>query len=366
VSLSSAPSSISLQPRSRRPGRLLGGLVLTLGLLAPPSLGAASPARVHDGRVLAPDGTWQELESLGGLQTVHSVVRSGGPRRSGGFLASGTLVTPRGPRLAVVRVRDGRAERLPLLPDRSRLLREPLPLVDRSGELIGAAWLAGERERRLAVRFASWNGVSWEPPEDVAPPGPGSQLALAATVTADGTPLLVWSAFDGNDDEVLWTHRRGARWSPPRRLGEDNENPDITPALYAGEQSSGVLVAWSRYRDGQYQVMLSRFDGRRWSRPQPLGPAGSLFPSFEEAEGESATGLRSAPPTWLLFRTARPRGWQVLELDREGRARRSARVSAAPSERPQIHTVDGTVRFMWARPGASAAKELQAAWENRP
>lgn len=363
VSLPRATGSTSVQPRSQRPGRLLGGLFLTLGLLAPASLGAA-PAQVRDGRLLAPDGTWHGLEDLG-LRTVHSVLPWAGLSPRGDFLAGGTVVTLAGPRLAVVRMEDGRAQRLPLLPDQARLQREPLPLVDRAGELIGAAWLAGERERGLAVRFASWNGVSWGPAVEVAPPGPGSQLALAATVTAEGTPLLVWSAFDGHDDEVLWAQRRGARWSPPQRLTDDNQVPDITPALHAGPRGSGVLAAWSRYREGQYQVMAAHFDGRRWSRPQPLGPPGSLFPSFEETEASSATEL-AAPSTWLLYRTARPRGWQVLELDPEGRALRGARVSAAGSERPRLEAEAGALRFEWPQPGAEKTLALRASWENRP
>lgn len=213
---------------------------------------------------------------------------------------------------------------------------EPLPLVGPDGELAGLAWLEGDDPARLEVRFAAWNGTSWGPAETVAGPGPGSQMALAATVLADGSPLLLWSAFDGEDDEVLWSLGGGGSWSEPRRLGADDRVPDITPAVrrdHRGGRGTGALAAWSEYAatgaaadpGGGYRVMVSRLEVRgseaTWSPPRPIGPPGSLFPTWTTPEGGESAG------PLLLLRTVRPRGWQAVELGPGDLPRRRAQLS---------------------------------------
>lgn len=256
-------------------------------------------------------------------------------------------------------------------PARGPVLRETLLVVSPRGDLIGAAWLEGSDPRRLGVRFASWDGAAWGPAVVVAPPAAGSQLALTGTVLGDGSVLLAWSAFDGKDDEILWSRREGATWSPPRRLAADNAVPDITPALHAiqgtGSAGDDALAAWSRYQDGHYRVVVSRFDGRAWSEPRPVGPAGSVFPGFEPGPETGAARI--------LFRTAAPRGWQAVEVDRDGRPRRSARVRAEAPDRPRLAADGAVLRFVWPGtwPGRSDEADgplspsvRSAPWENLP
>lgn len=265
---------------------------------------------------------------------------------------------------------DGEA--LPALPSQAPLVREPLTLADASGRLVGAAWLEGHSERSLAVRFAPWDGAAWGLPEPVAPPGPGSQLALTGAVTMEHSVALAWSGFDGIDDEIQWSLRRGGRWSPPRRLAADNAVPDITPAFLAlPGRGRGLLAAWSRYQDGQYRVVLARFDGRRWSEPAPVGPPGSLFPSFEPPLRSGSRSAAGSQPGTLLFRTARPRGWQVLELDATGRPLRSAQMPAATAVRPSLSACQEGVCFEWPElgvrtPAVRTATVRTAPWENLP
>lgn len=348
--------------------RLLASTLLLLTLWSgPAALSAleAAPAQIRSGRLLAPDGSWHALDDLG-LRTASATASL-----AEGFLVAGDTATAGDSRLVLVRVDPSGAERLPPLPTRRPFVAEPLPLVSPAGRLTGAVWLEGSGARRLTVRFASWDGARWGPAEEVAPPAAGSQLALAGTVLRDGSVLLVWSAFDGEDDEILWSHGRGASWSPPRRLDADNTVPDITPALHAiqgtGSAGDDALAAWSRYQDGQYRVVVSRFDGRVWSEPRPAGPPGSVFPGFEPSPETGGTRI--------LFRTAAPRGWQAVEVDRDGRPRRSARVRAEAPDRPRLADDGGVLRFVWPGVWPSRTDEpdgplspsvRSAPWENLP
>jgi len=222
---------------------------------------------------------------------------------------------------------------------------EPLPVVS-EGDLAGLFWLEGDSPQRFAVRYAPWRGEGWGTVETISPPGPGSQLALAATTLRDGRLLLVWSAFDGQDDEILYSLRSGqGAWSPPARVDADDAWPDITPAIVAVDE--GALVAWSGFDGDQYRVYVARFDGERFRPARAVGSAGTVFPTFRAEDG--------AP--LLVYRNAKPRGWTVAELDRSGAPRRSAFVAGDEREAPDVERRDGALRLRWG------SSEREARWQ---
>lgn len=270
-----------------------------------------------------------------------------------GWLAAGTRPVSQDGRerdLVLILGNGQTVSSLPVPQGRAATIRqEPLPLVE-DGRLAGLVWLEGNDRQSFGVKIAAWNGAGWGEPKTIAPPGPGSQLALAAARLKDGSWLLAWSAYDGQDDEIVWTRGQDGAWSRPKRVAVDNPVPDITPALAA--VGRGALLAWSRYEDGEYRVVVSRFQNGKWSQPQAAGPAGSLYPTFEPSPEGSAR---------VLFRTAAPRGWSVVDLDATGRAGRNAFLAAEESVRPVIsETSEGAVSFRWPASGAESAASWKA------
>ncbi|MFN7940443.1 MAG: hypothetical protein U0X73_02500 [Thermoanaerobaculia bacterium] len=229
-------------------------------------------------------------------------------------------------------------------------IENPVLLRDAGGRLAGIAWLAGERRERNAVWTARWRDLGWEEPHRVAEPGPGSQLALVSEPLADGRQLLVWSRFDGQDDEIVYSVGGGAdgrSWSAPEPISGDNSVPDITPAL--ATVAGRPLVAWSRFDGREYQVVTARFDGRRWSSPLVAAPPGSTFPSF------SRPSAAAAP--LLVWHDARRRTWAVGELDAEGSIGRRTEVGTLADPRPSvISTAQDGIRVRLA------GRDLTARW----
>lgn len=267
---------------STRPLRFVAALVAVAAIAAAPRAAAAGPPAVR-------------------------------ARLAAGELQAGVGASERGARLALRIVRtDGSRVELPEPGPRLGVrLDEPTPVVA-GGELAGLLWLEGATRESYAVRYAPWVGAGWGPVEEVAAPGAGSQLALAALPLADGRILAVWAGYDGKDDEILFALRPAAGpWSAPARVARDNDVPDITPALAAAAApDAGALVAWSRYDGRQYRVAVARFDGERFREARVIGEPGTLEPGF------LAPGPNGAPR--LLYRHARPPGWTVADLDRSG------------------------------------------------
>jgi hypothetical protein len=199
------------------------------------------------------------------------------------------------------------------------------------------------------VRAAAWTGTRWQAPERVSFPGPGSQLALTGAVLTDGSWLLAWSAFDGQDDEIVWSRRAAGAWQPVKRLYPDNSVPDITPAL-AATADGGALIAWSRFDGHAYQLRMARFDRAgdgRWTGEHAAAPSGSLYPAF-------VGGTR------LLYLTAVPRAWSVLDLDAAGRVLSRASIAAdATLDRPAVSFDGGQVRMRWPAAQRSATARLE-------
>jgi hypothetical protein len=266
----------------------------------------------------------------------------------GGWVAAGSAPDASGRRrLFLQRGDDSAARPLPEPPAQAgRERRDPVLLVD-GGRLAAIAWLEGDDDRSLSVRAAIWTGKRWQAPERVSFPGPGSQLALAGAVLTDGSWLLAWSAFDGQDDEIVWALHTGGAWRPVKRVYPDNSVPDITPALTA-TADGGALLAWSRFDGKGYALRMARFDRAgdgRWTDEHAAGASGSLYPIF-------VGGTRL-----LYLDAAAPRSWSLLDLDATGRVKAKASV-ASTLERPVVALAGGQVRMRWPAAKQSAVAPL--------
>lgn len=336
---------------SRSGARCLG-LAAALLCMAAPVAAAPHQARTSsDAWVLLEDGAGFKAEAASGATQVLPLAPTAEVSDFAGtddaWLAAAVEPQADGPAVVVVIRGDAKsAYPLPPLPTSAaptKLL--PMLLTDEV-ELKAVAWLEGDDDQRLAVRAASWDGA-WGEIETVSPQGDGAQLALSAAVLG-GTPLLAWSRFDGQDDEIVWSRRTAEGWSTPARLADDNAVPDITPALLT--TADGVLAVWSRYDGNDYRLTLSRFDGERWSPATMIGPKGSLFPTFQALAGTSV----------VVYETAWPRTWSLLTLDARGTLLQQASFPKTTEARPLITAV--TPEKVVVRRAGDAARTETLAW----
>lgn len=230
------------------------------------------------------------------------------------------------------------------------ILAFPTLLTDGAGTL-SLAWLQGDDPRSTRLRTATWEGDRWSAPTTVAGIAPGSQTALRGTTLADGSSLLVWSRFDGRDDEIYWSSNAGGRWSSPRPVAADNAVPDVIPAVVAA--GNGAVAAWSRYDGNDYRLVVARFLDGIWTVPQEIGGPGSLYPSFTLQEGRPH----------LLFEESAASAWSVVRLDSDGLARRRVTLVTDDDDRPLVfHVDDAEAILRWPRSG----RQLRQDWSFLP
>ncbi|MGB6367343.1 MAG: hypothetical protein WBG93_10990 [Thermoanaerobaculia bacterium] len=331
-------------------------LLSSLAHAAPPELELIQPVQSKKGVLLVnaphratverPSGEPQEIS----LRTGERLTELVETRR--GWVAAGVRATKRGRRELVVVMEDAAGVERLTLPGRQKGRLRILPtLLLEDEEFSGIAWLEGDDFRSLSVRFAEWSGAGWGPVKKVSRPGRGSQTGLVGTELRDGSHLLVWSAYDGDDDEIVWSRRRGSRWSRPKRLTANNRTPDTMPAVVS--MDGGAVAVWSHYDGEDYRLMSARFDGRKWKRPEIIGPAGSLDPRFVELD----TGL------FLTYQNAWPAGWSVVQVGRQGEPTRRAVVRQRPDQRPMVaQPGNREVTLLWPQQNGVHTVE----WERLP
>jgi hypothetical protein len=239
-----------------------------------------------------------------------------------GWAAAGTQTTTKSKKIVVLEQSAAGLQRIPEPASQTEPLRlQPRLMISRN-EVGGLAWLEGADSGSMSVRTAKWTGAEWQSVEVVSPTLEGSQTGLTGTVLADGSWLLVWAAFDGQDDEIYWSQKKAGSWSPPRRLAGNNTWPDITPKAIATR--TGALVAWSRFDGNDYRSTIARFDGSRWSSPQTVGDRGSVDPHLTTLEGRA----------YLLFNSASASSWTILEIQSSGHIGRRASLPGPGDEMP--------------------------------
>jgi hypothetical protein len=336
-------------PRPCVPLLLLAALVgSTAAIAAGPSPRAVARADASlvafadAGDIQVQDGIRRSTAAVPAASRVSALVRL-----DTGWLLAGTAPSADGG--SELWLRRGGAERVVAVPPpagRVATLRHGPVVLGAAGSVDGLAWLEGSDRRQLEVRFAAWTETGFGSPQQVAPRGRGSQLALAGARLADGRLLLVWAGYDGEDDEIWASLGDGDAWTQPVRVDEDNRVPDITPTVIAvGE---GALIAWSRFDGSEYQLVLSRFDGRRFLPARPVAAPGSVYPTFERDGGRLG----------LLFVDARRGGWALRELDSNGRPGRLGRFALrGEAERPVVRLSERGVDWQ-----LSEAREATA-WE---
>ena len=138
----------------------------------------------------------------------------------------------------------------------------------------GQAWLFWVAQRtgldeifysRLCPAASTWTDpVSLTPDPSVPHFHPDTALNSA------GGPMLVWSAFDGEDYEIYFSSWTGRKWTRPKAVTHNRFHGDAQPSLVA---FNGIpAVAWTQAKGNSATVLFSYRNKGRWEKPVRLSP----------------------------------------------------------------------------------------------
>ena len=129
-------------------------------------------------------------------------------------------------------------------------------------------WTAME-DTRLNVRYAVFDGAAWSEPANI--PGVPENTTMPF-VAADDNGVL-WLVLAGNDgagqDDVYSIRLQNGQWSKALTVNSSNDVPDVNPFIEIAR--NGVIqVTWEGFRNNDYTLLNSQWQGDRWSEEQPL------------------------------------------------------------------------------------------------
>jgi lysophospholipase L1-like esterase len=213
----------------------------------------------------------------GSRQIGRTVVRSGDLPLYSPDLDFGPDSKPWG---AWIRLQNGREEVVvaDLAGGREWTVTGPdLPRASRPKLLVrgeSEAWIfwAGRAEGHDRIYSSALRPEGWTSPAAVTEDARYPQTCPAACLDAAGRPLVVWSAYDGNDYEIVSASWTGASWTVPEFL-TNNADADLDPAVVFAP-GVGPVAVWRRTSPAGHGVESSVRTGAAWSGVARIGARG--------------------------------------------------------------------------------------------
>ncbi len=124
-----------------------------------------------------------------------------------------------------------------------------------------AVWVTLLANDRSVLKYSWREDNGWTEPA-ILRDSFKENLAPVVLFDAVDMPWIIWSANDGNDDDIYAVSYANEIWSLPLRLNTDNEVPDILPQVRLG-LSDDIIISWQQLgKDDLYRQMTATLGGR--------------------------------------------------------------------------------------------------------
>ncbi len=130
----------------------------------------------------------------------------------------------------------------------------------------GTTWIAWSSVRGATsqLKFCFFDGSKWSDPEKIPAANLTSNTGVSIFIDQSNRPWIVWSGFDGKDDDIYFSRWDGEVWEMPSRVHVDNDTPDLLPTI-VGNKDNYPTIFWYGFNGEKYVRYSSRWTGHRWS-----------------------------------------------------------------------------------------------------
>ncbi len=136
------------------------------------------------------------------------------------------------------------------------------PSIDRTSQGIRYVVWAALDQTGHTIRYAVSEGSGWSESRTI-PELPWTATTPFISVGPDGDIWVVFAGNNGDSDDIYYTRLAGTTWTKPERVHAENQVPDIQPYLEI-DDTGRMLVTWEGYREDQYRMLRSVWNGEGW------------------------------------------------------------------------------------------------------
>lgn len=137
----------------------------------------------------------------------------------------------------------------------------PQIIIDGTGK-IWLFWI-GQMRNLDEICYTYFDGERWAEPSSLNQNPDIPHIHPSVALDFNGFPHVVWSAYDGEDYELYYSHWNGNRWAQEKKVTNNRNIADTSPSLSLFMDTIPI-VSWLRYSDGKREVVLTYRMGNRW------------------------------------------------------------------------------------------------------
>ncbi|MCK5708827.1 MAG: hypothetical protein KAI43_14355 [Candidatus Aureabacteria bacterium] len=148
----------------------------------------------------------------------------------------------------------------------------------------GSLWVtwSGFDNINTSIYAKQFKDGEWSKEYKVSIPNQFEDSQPSIDIDSNGNPVIVWSGNNGQEDNILISFFSGSAWSNEAQINIKNQTPDVDPNICIIDDR--VLVTWSGYRMGKYEILAAEKDSSSISFKEvdlnlPTSSRERVFPS---------------------------------------------------------------------------------------
>ena len=130
-------------------------------------------------------------------------------------------------------------------------------------EKIWIFWV-GQLSGHDEILYTHFDGDRWREPLSLNQYSGVPHITPSVSLDFNGFPHIVWSAYDGDDYELYYSHWDGNKWIQERRITDNQNIADTSPSISLLFNTIPV-VAWQRYWNEKRSVCLTYRISNEWT-----------------------------------------------------------------------------------------------------
>lgn len=122
-------------------------------------------------------------------------------------------------------------------------------------------WTESEKKKKH-LYFSTNKEGQWSKPSQIVT-GMDDNRNVTIVTDSDGQPFLAWTGVDKKYSDIFWSRIVQGAWSIPLKAHDQNNVPDVDPALWFTADGD-IALSWQTFTEGSPVTAFLQWDGKSW------------------------------------------------------------------------------------------------------